>query len=115
MGNLSESAFLARIDAVLTAIEDGVEAAADAHDFDVDVARHGNVVEIRFEGGTQIIVNSQAAVQELWLAARAGGFHFRLDDEHRLWRDTRSGREFFALLSECVSAQAGVAVTIAGE
>jgi len=44
------------------------------------------------------------------LAAKRGGFHFKLDAQGA-WRDTRSGEEFFALLSACASEQARVPVS----
>ena len=59
---------------------------------------------------SELIVNAQPPLHELWLAARRGGFHFRLDGEG-LWRDTRSGDEFFALLSACASEQSKPGLT----
>ena len=69
-------------------------------------------MEIEFiDGGSKIIVNTQAAMQEIWVAARAGGFHFRMIDSS--WRDTRDGGELFSALSRLASAQAGVELTVA--
>jgi CyaY protein len=48
----------------------------------------------------------QPPLHELWLAARSGGFHFRYGGEDR-WLDTRSGEDFFAVLSTCLSEQTG--------
>ncbi len=46
--------------------------------------------EIEFvDNGSKIIVNSQAPMKEMWVAARSGGFHYsRVDDE---WINTRDG------------------------
>ena len=57
------------------------------------------MLEIEFvDNGSKIIVNSQAPLQEMWIAARAGGFHYkRVGDE---WRNTRDDSEFFASLSD---------------
>jgi CyaY protein len=44
-------------------------------------------------------------MSEIWIAAKAGGFHYRFVDGE--WRDTRSGNEFFAALSEYATEQAG--------
>jgi CyaY protein len=64
------------------------------------------VLEIEFvDHGTKIIVNTQAPMQEIWVAARAGGFHYRLNDG--LWLDTRDGTELYAALSRLASGQAG--------
>ncbi len=105
--SMSESEYLAAAEAVLDAIEIGMERAGDAADVDLECSRSGNVLEIEFiDQGSKIIVNTQAAMQEIWIAARAGGFHYRMtDDQH--WKDTRDGSELFASLSRLASAQAG--------
>jgi CyaY protein len=54
--------------------------------------------------GSKIVLNTQPPLQELWLAARAGGYHFH--HEAGRWID-REGQEFFERLSACASAQAG--------
>ncbi|MFP3740654.1 iron donor protein CyaY, partial [Burkholderia sp. SIMBA_019] len=66
--------------------------------------------ELEFEDGSKIIVNSQAPMQELWVAAKAGGFHFRHDGAK--WMDTRSGAELYAALSTYMSQQAGATLTL---
>jgi CyaY protein len=45
------------------------------------------------------------------VAARSGGFHYRLRDGR--WIDGRGGDEMFAALSRVVSQQGGVAVVLA--
>jgi CyaY protein len=57
-----------------------------------------------------MIINRHRAASEIWVAARAGGFHFRWDGSG--WRDTRDGAELFAALSRLVSAQGGTAVVL---
>ena len=54
----------------------------------------------------QVIVNRHVPNAEIWLAGKAGGFHFRLADDGR-WVDTRDGGELFARLAELIQAQAG--------
>ncbi|MNT88793.1 frataxin-like protein [compost metagenome] len=49
-------------------------------------------------------------MQELWVAAKAGGFHFRHDGAK--WMDTRSGAELYAALSTYMSQQAGATLTL---
>lgn len=110
MPPLSESEFLALAVRELDRIEATVEAAADAADADIEISRTGNVMELEFENGSKIIINSQAPMQELWVAARSGGFHFRRDGER--WVDTRSGNELYAALSSYVSQQAEATLTL---
>ena len=103
---MSESEFLALAEAVLDQIEASLELAADEADVDIECSRSGNVLQVEFfDNGSKIIVNTQAPMQEIWVAARAGGFHYRLQDAQ--WRNTRDGSELFAALAELASAQAG--------
>jgi CyaY protein len=110
MSPLSESEFVALASAALDRLESAVETAADAADADIEINRTGNVMELEFEDGSKIIVNSQAPMQELWVAARAGGFHFRRDGER--WVDTRNGGELYQALSQYLSQQAGTTITL---
>ncbi|ANA33116.1 iron donor protein CyaY [Ralstonia mannitolilytica] len=110
MPPLSESEFLALAKAELDHIESLVESAADEADADIDVTREGNVLTLEFDDGSKIIINSQAPMQELWVAARAGGFHFRRNDGR--WVDTRSGEDLYVALSRYVSQQCEVDVTL---
>lgn len=95
------SAALARIETTLDRwLQDDV--------IDIDSQRTGGLLELSFPSGSKIVVNTQPPLHELWLAARAGGHHFKWLDG--AWRDTRDGAEFFARLSEEASAQAGRAL-----
>jgi CyaY protein len=102
---MSDSEYLTRAEAVLTA----VERAIDDTDADIEFERSGNVLTLEFANRTKIIVNLQPPMKEIWIAAKAGGFHFRFVDG--AWRDTRSGTEFFAALSDYATQQAGEPVS----
>ena len=110
---MTESEFLALADAILGEIEGAFERAFDNDEVDVECSRSGNVLEIEFvENGSKIIVNSQAPMQEMWIAAKSGGFHYKHDGTQ--WINTRDQSELFAALSIMASQQAGVALTLAG-
>ena len=80
-----------------------IERALEQVEIDADFERkEGGVLEIELADGAKIIVNRHAVAQEIWVAARSGGFHFRWDG--RAWRDTREGTELFAALSRLVGA-----------
>lgn len=102
-----DSDYLSRAEAVLAA----VEAALDDIHADIESERNGNVLMLEFENGSKIIVNLQPAMEEIWIAAKAGGFHFKLLDGQ--WRDTRNDTEFFAALSDYATQQAGEPVMFA--
>lgn len=101
---LSDAQYDAAIRATLARIESTVDRWLEDDVVDIDTARTGGMLTMTLPNRSQLIVNAQPPLHELWLAARRGGFHFRLDGEG-LWRDTRSGEEFFALLSACASEQ----------
>ena len=88
-----------------------LDTALEASGVDADVERKdGGVLEIEFADGSKMIVNRHGAAREIWVAARAGGFHFRWDGT--AWRDTRDGSELFAALSRLISAQSGQPVLL---
>lgn len=108
---MTESEFLVLADSSLNAIERALEQACDDTDLDVECSRSGNVLEIEcIASNSKIIVNSQAPMQELWVAAKSGGYHYKYDGAR--WVSTRDGSELLSTLSQAVSDQAGVAVTL---
>ncbi len=110
---MGDSEFLAQAEATLDAIEAALDKLNDEDMIDVECSRSGNVLEIEFlHNGSKIIVNSQAAMKELWVASRSGGYHYR--QKEGLWINTRDGSEMLASLSEMVSAQGGAPVVITG-
>ncbi|MEY4766384.1 MAG: hypothetical protein RI907_3057 [Pseudomonadota bacterium] len=101
---LTEQQYDEAIATALRRIETKVDRWLDDDVADIDAARNGDMVTMVLPDRSQLIVNAQPPLHELWLAARRGGFHFRLAADGR-WLDTRSGEEFFSLLSACASEQ----------
>ena len=95
-------------DAVLASVEACVDRWLQDDVVDIDSARTGGLLELAFPNGSKVVLNTQPPLRELWLAARAGGYHFRRVGER--WLDTRSERELFDALSACASEQAGIAL-----
>ena len=75
---------------MLAAIEATVDRWLQDDVIDIDTQRTGGLLELSFPNGSKIVVNTQPPLQELWLAARGGGFHFKLVDGR--WLDTRDGQ-----------------------
>jgi len=103
---MSESEFLVAAERTLEAIESAVESC----DADIETTRTGNVLTLELADGSKVVVNSQAPMRQIWVAARSGGFHYEWRDG--AWLDTRDGSELFAALSRVISAQGGVAVLL---
>ena len=102
----NQKEYLALAEAAL----DAIESALDASGSEIEYERNGNLLTLEFADGSKIIVNLQTALQEIWLAAKAGGFHYRYRDG--TWRDTRDGTELFAALSRYATEQAGLPIEL---
>ncbi|MGE0079743.1 MAG: iron donor protein CyaY [Thiohalomonadaceae bacterium] len=105
---MNESDFNRLVDAQLLRIEE----ALDACDVDIDYENAGGILTLRFANGSQIVINRQTPVRQIWVAARSGGFHFDYAADAGQWRRDSDGRELMALLGELASAQAGEAVVL---
>ena len=108
---MTETEFLDLAESTLDRIESCFDNLNDQDVVDVECKRSGNVLEIEFiDNGSKIIVNSQAPLQEMWVAARAGGYHYkRVGDE---WRNTRDDTELYMALSDLATQQGGAPVKL---
>jgi len=106
----SDTTFIASADAALTAIATALDAALASSDSDADWRLHDGILEIECDDGSKLIVNRHVPNREIWVAARAGGFHFRAEDG--IWRDTRSGAALSTHLTALLAQQAGLTVDL---
>ncbi|MCE2879857.1 MAG: iron donor protein CyaY [Comamonadaceae bacterium] len=102
---MTDLQYLDHAEALLKAVEAGCDRINDDSDVDIDNQRTGGMVTLTFINRSQIIINLQKPLQEIWMAARAGGFHYKFRDGR--WTDTKDASEFFATLSRCASEQSG--------
>ncbi len=107
---MQEENYLDLAEAALARIEAACDRINEDTDADIDAERQGGVLNLHFANGSQIVINLQKPLQEIWLAAQAGGFHYRWQAEGQVWRCTRSGGDLFADVSRYASAQAGLAL-----
>ncbi len=108
----TDAEYQQRAAAALAQIELHVDRWLDDDVVDIDSHRTGGLLELALPNGSKLIVNTQPPLHELWLAAKAGGFHFRLDASGR-WLDTKDGVEFFQRLTGQASAQSGLRLVFA--
>lgn len=104
---MDESAFTALADAEMVRIEAALEACGA--DLDIEILP-GGVLEVEFDDGSKVVINRHTAAQEIWVAARSGGFHFAPRDGG--WIAGRDGAELYATLSRVVSEQSGQATSV---
>lgn len=92
-------------EALLARVEATCDRLNDETDADIDNQRTGGMVTLTFANGSQIIVNLQRPLHEVWMAARAGGFHYKFDGTR--WMDTKGNGEFFDNLERYAGEQGG--------
>jgi CyaY protein len=102
---MTENNFNQLADAVFKRIEQAI----DASDADIEYDSNGTVLEMEFEDGSKVIVNRHVPNQEIWLAAKSGGFHYGYQDGK--WLSRRDESELFAKLSELVQLGTGKPLT----
>ena len=103
---MTESEFIRQSEKLFAHIEDQI----DQNGWDFDCQFSGNVLTIEAADGTQIIVNRHTPNQELWIAAKSGGYHFA--EQNGKWLATRDGRGFYDVLNESLSAAADEEIAI---
>ena len=103
---MTDLEFMNEAEQLLCTVERLCDQWNDCTDVDVDVQRTGAVLTLVFPNRTQIVVNLQKPLHEVWLATRAGGFHYRWMQGQ--WCDTRQGANFWSQLQHCANGQAGM-------
>ncbi len=106
---MTDLEFQTLADAVLKAVERCCDTLNDDADTDIDNQRTGGMITLTFPNRSQIIINLQKPLHEIWLAAKSGGYHYKFDSKQ--WMDTKGGGEFFANLTTFASQQAGMSLT----
>jgi CyaY protein len=104
----SDSEFIALADRVLLSIGAALDIAADTSDADLDWSLNDGILTIDCGAGGKVIINRHVPNRELWVAARAGGFHFR--EGAGTWSDTRTGEALETGLTRILQAQSGVEI-----
>lgn len=102
---MTDLEYFEQAERVLASVELGCDRINEQTDADLDSQRTGNMVTLTFSNGSQIIINLQKPLKEIWMAAKAGGFHYKCADT--IWSDTKSSSEFFEDLSRYASEQSG--------
>jgi CyaY protein len=102
---MTDSDFLDLAESLLKSVEAACDRINAESDVDIDNQRVGGMVTLSFENRTQIIINMQKPLHEIWMAAKSGGYHYRFIDGK--WQDTKGQGEFFDALSRNASLQTG--------
>jgi CyaY protein len=108
---VTENEFNQKVEATLSAIEDGL----DNCDADLDWDFTAGILTIDCADDSQsrdsqVIINRQGPTQQIWVAARSGGYHFDYQANEDCWK--QGELELFALLNQALSEQSGETVQL---
>ncbi len=98
---MQEKEYEEQVDRLFFDIED----CADLLDADLDIDSQGGMLTIGFPDGSSVILSRQVASQEVWVAARSGGYHLAATDGS--WMCRQSGETLPDLLNRVFSEQLG--------
>jgi len=106
---MNDSQYNLIADELLLAIEEAIEDSG----VDIDYEGVGGLLTLTFINTSKVIINKQAPLHEIWVATKFNGHHFSLINN--IWVDKRSGDEFWQFLSQAVSTQAEVELTLSAQ
>ncbi|MDG6409712.1 iron donor protein CyaY [Glaesserella parasuis] len=91
---------LAEFHQAIEQVWEHIEEQLEEQGCDVDCETQGAVFTITFDDDSQIVINKQEAMLELWLASKLGGYHFAHRDGDWV---SAEGRSFWTHLEEAVA------------
>ncbi len=94
------------VDEFFLSVEDRI----DELELDVDIDSSGGILSIDCNNGTSIILSRQPANQEIWVAARSGGFHCHYDGAN--WQCDSTGEDLPTLLNRVFGEQLSISESI---
>lgn len=98
---MNNTEFHQLVDAELQLIEEAI----DESGADIDFETTGNVMTLEFDDRSQIIINRQEPMQEIWLASKSGGFHFKYQQDK--WICSKTSMEFSQMVKQECEKHAG--------
>ena len=101
---MNDTEFHQLVDSQLQTIEEAI----DESGADIDYETSGNVMTLEFDDRSQIIINRQEPMHEIWLASKSGGFHFQLKDAE--WICSKTGVEFITMVKQECEKHAGESI-----
>lgn len=105
---LSDSEYEDAAHSLMMRLEELIETKAPMIDFESE----NEILTLDFPDRSRIIINKQRPLQEIWVAARSGGFHYRYDKERRAWL-REGGAELIADIERFATEQLKAPVKLA--
>jgi CyaY protein len=70
----------------------------------------GDMVTMTARSGEKVIVNTQRAVHQIWVAGKGMGVHFSREGDGRWMDDKGKGLELLAWVADCVQTASGTVI-----
>jgi CyaY protein len=67
----------------------------------------GDMLTLQMASGVRVILNTQRAVRQLWLAARATAWHFSYDAASETWQDDKGRGDLWSILGTTLEELSG--------
>jgi frataxin len=111
--DLDESGFETLADTVLESLYDQLdEAVGDVADVDLEEG----ILKVSLDAGGEFIINKHAPNRQIWVSSPvSGALHFDRGPSGVGWIGTRGQEDLYEVLSNDISAKAGVEVTLEPE
>lgn len=101
---MNDAEYREKSEKIYQLIEETADRLAEEKDVKIDYENSGGVLTLFLEDtNTQVIVSRQAATQEIWVAAKSGGFHCVYKNEG--WYCTKTQEALHELLSRTCTEQ----------
>ncbi|MFT5880770.1 MAG: CyaY protein [Moritella sp.] len=97
---MTDSEFHQQVDDLLISFEDII----DESDVELDYENSNSILTLYCRDGSQIILNKQAPLHQIWVATKANGHHFEFSDD---WIDNRTQQTLTTVLTNAVKNQGG--------
>lgn len=98
---MTDSEFHQQVDELLISFEEII----DDSDVELDYENSNSILTLYCRDGSQIILNKQTPLHQIWVATKANGHHFALIND--VWVDNRTQQVLSAVLTEAVKNQGG--------
>jgi CyaY protein len=72
------------------------------------------MVTVTSAAGQKVVVNTQRATRQIWVAGKGLGLHFSFEADGRWMDDKGKGVELFAFVADAVEAVSGVRLEVGG-
>ncbi|XRX42630.1 MAG: iron donor protein CyaY [Buchnera aphidicola (Eriosoma harunire)] len=88
---------------IMLKIENFFYSNPDYHEIDCEI--NYNMLIIEFQNKNKIIINKQEYIQEIWLATKNNGYHFKFFNH--CWLCKKNNMDFWNILTNCCFLECG--------